>query len=105
MPNIGFHSITITGRASEDPTVRYYESGSVRATFTIVVRSRFDDAGIDCFPVELWGRQAQIAADHVRKGTPVGVVGTLNRYEVSEPTFVRVDHFTLLENSLVGTVN
>lgn len=99
MQNIGFHSITVAGRASEDPTVRYYDSGSVRTTFKIAVRSRFDEATFDSFPVEIWGRQAQIAADHVRAGSSVGVVGTLHRESAAEPTYVRVDHFQLLDNS------
>ena len=105
MQSTGFHSITIAGRAGEDPTVRYYESGTVRATFTIVLRSRDDDGGINHFPVEIWGKQAQVVADHVRKGTPVGVVGRLRRLTAAEPAFVQVEHLELLDIATSGANN
>lgn len=97
MQNTGFHSITIAGRAGQDPTVHYYESGTVRATFTIVLRSRDDDGGINHFPVEIWGKQAQIAADHVRQGSSVGVVGRLRRLSAEEETYVQVEHLEMLD--------
>ena len=98
MQNIGFHSITIAGRADQDPTVRYYDTGAVRATFSLVSGSSVDDEVMTSFSVEAWGRSAQIAADYIRKGVSVGIVGTLHQNSQAEPLYVLADHLRLLEN-------
>jgi single-strand DNA-binding protein len=94
------NSITLVGRAASDPEVRYYESGSVRATFTLLVNRRSSQDAPDAFPLELWGKQAQAAADTVRKGALVGIIGSVHRGygdPVDESQFyIRVDRLELL---------
>lgn len=89
------NSITITGRASRDPEVRYYESGSIRATFPLLLARRNDEP--DHFLIELWGKHAQVAADYVRKGTQVGVIGSVRR-EFGD-ILIRGDRLELLETA------
>ena len=48
------------------PRVRYFESGSVVANLTIAVNRRSRDDEPDWFNLEIWGKQAQVAADFVR---------------------------------------
>lgn len=71
------NNITLVGRAGRDPEVRYFESGSVVANFSIAV-NRGRDKEADWFNLEIWGKQAQVAADYVRKGSLIGIVGSLN---------------------------
>lgn len=69
--------ITLTGRAGRDPEVRYFESGTVVANLTIAVNRMKRDEDPDWFSLEIWGKQAQVAADYVRKGSLIGVIGSV----------------------------
>ncbi len=63
---MGVNSITLVGRAGRDPEVRYFESGSMVANLTLAVNRRSRDDEPDWFNLEIWGKQAQVAADYVR---------------------------------------
>ena len=70
--------VTLVGRAGRDPEVRYFESGNVLCKFTIAVDRRSRNSNQpDWFNLELWGRTAEVAANYVRKGSLVGVIGAL----------------------------
>jgi len=75
---MGVNSITLVGRAGRDPEVRYFESGSVVANLTLAVNRRSSGDEPDWFNLEIWGKQAQVAADYVRKGSLIGITGTLS---------------------------
>ena len=64
------------GRAGRDPEVRYFESGSMVANLTIAVNRRSRDDEPDWFNLEIWGKQAQVAADYVKKGSLLGIIGS-----------------------------
>jgi single-strand DNA-binding protein len=70
------NNITLIGRAGRDPEVRYFETGKVVANFTLAV-NRWGDEGPDWFNLEIWGKQAQVAADYVRKGSLIGIIGSI----------------------------
>jgi len=57
------NTINLVGRAGREPDVRYFESGSIVANFTLAVNRRSRDEEPDWFNLEIWGKQAQIAAD------------------------------------------
>ena len=67
------NTINLVGRAGREPDVRYFESGSIVANFTIAVNRRSRDEEPDWFNLEIWGKQAQIAADYVKKGSLIGI--------------------------------
>ncbi|MEY2976063.1 MAG: hypothetical protein RLZZ435_200 [Cyanobacteriota bacterium] len=71
--------VTLVGRAGRDPEVKYFESGAVVCSFSLAVdrRSRSSDEP-DWFELKIWGKTAQVAADYVRKGKQVGIVGALS---------------------------
>ena len=70
--------VNLVGRAGRDPDVRYFESGSVVCNVSLAVdrRSRNNDQP-DWFNLEMWGKTADIAANYVRKGSLIGVSGSL----------------------------
>ena len=70
--------MTLVGRVGGDPDVKYFESGTVKCNLTLAVnrRSKNNDQP-DWFNLEIWGKTAQIAADYVRKGSLIGVTGSL----------------------------
>lgn len=97
--------VTLVGRAGNNPDIKYFESGSVVCNIPLAVdrRSRNNDQP-DWFNLELWGKTAEIAANYVRKGSLIGVTGSL-KFEYwqdrntgtnrSKPV-IRVDRLELL---------
>ncbi len=72
----GPNRVALVGRAGRDPEVRYFESGSMVANLTLAVNRRSRDDEPDWFNLEIWGKQAQVAADYVRKGSLLGIIGS-----------------------------
>jgi single-strand DNA-binding protein len=77
------NSVTLVGRAGTNPETRYFESGSVVTKVNVAVRRPGKNQEPDWFPVEAWGKQAEVLANYVSKGDQVGVIGEL-----------RFDHWT-----------
>ncbi|MGF1478893.1 MAG: single-stranded DNA-binding protein [Cyanophyceae cyanobacterium] len=70
--------VNLVGRAGTDPEVRYFESGSVLCTLPLAVdRNTSKSDKPDWFNLKIWGKTAEIAANYVRKGSLLGIQGTL----------------------------
>ena len=101
---MAINSVTLVGRAGRDPEVRYFESGTVVANLTMAVNRRNREDEPDWFNLEIWGKQAQVAADYVKKGSLIGVTGSFkmdswkdrNTGEDRKKPVVRVDRLELL---------
>ena len=101
---MGLNSVTLVGRAGRDPEVKYFESGSVVANLTLAVNRRSRNDEPDWFNLEIWGKQAQVAADYVKKGALLGITGSFkldtwtdkNSGEGRSRPVVRVDRLELL---------
>ena len=101
---MSINSVTLVGRAGRDPDVRYFESGSMVANLTIAVSRRRRDDEPDWFNLEIWGKQAQVTADFVRKGSLVGIIGSFkldrwkdrNSGEERTKPVIKVDRLELL---------
>jgi single-strand DNA-binding protein len=72
------NQVTIVGRVGQDPELRYFESGTSMASFSVAVNRPTKDKVTDWFDVKLWGRQAEIAGEYARKGALVGITGQLD---------------------------
>lgn len=97
--------VTLVGRVGGDPEVKYFESGSVVCNMTLAVRRRSSrDDQPDWFNLELWGKNAEIAANYVRKGSLIGISGALklehwqdrNTGAARSKPVIRVDRLDLL---------
>ena len=101
---MAINSVTLVGRAGRDPEVKYFESGTVVANLTMAVNRRNRDDEPDWFNLEIWGKQAQVAADYVKKGSLIGITGSFkldswkdrNTGEERRKPVVRVDRLELL---------
>jgi single-strand DNA-binding protein len=83
--------IVLVGRAGRDAEIRYFESGKVVTTFSLAVNRPIKDGQTDWFDIELWGKQAEIAGEYVKKGSLIGVEGkvrwdTWMHKDTGEPT-------------------
>jgi len=72
------NSVILVGRAGRDPEMRYFESGRVKTTFSLAVNRPTKEKETDWFDIEIWGRQAEIAGEYVRKGSLIGIEGRLD---------------------------
>lgn len=74
------------------------------ANLSLAVNGRGRDAEPEWFNLEIWGKQAQVAADYVRKGSLIGVYGSVKTEkwtdratgEKKRTTVVSVDRLQLL---------
>ena len=98
------NTVSLVGRAGREPDVKYFESGSTVANFTLAVNRRSKNEEPDWFNLEIWGKQAQIAADYVKKGSLIGITGSFKidswkDKSTGEDRFkpvIRVDRLNLL---------
>ncbi|MCS6812751.1 MAG: single-stranded DNA-binding protein [Cyanobacteria bacterium] len=97
--------VNLVGRVGIDPDVKYFDSGKVKCRLTLAVRRRSRNSDEpDWFELELWEKTAEIAANYVRKGSLIGVTGSLrfdnwqdrNTGIARSKPFIRVDQLSLL---------
>jgi single-strand DNA-binding protein len=78
------NSVVIVGRLGQDPEIKYFESGSVKARFSVAVDRTFskENRVTDWFSIEVWGRKAEFVGEWIKKGAMVSVTGQIevNRY-------------------------
>lgn len=95
--------ITLVGRAGRDPEVKYFESGKVVCKFSLAV-NRMKKDETDWFDLEMWGKTAEVAANYVKKGSLIGIQGSLaieswtdrNTGGSRSKPFIRVENLSLL---------
>ncbi|MGM0276539.1 MULTISPECIES: single-stranded DNA-binding protein [unclassified Enterococcus] len=107
------NNVTLVGRLTKDPDLRYTSSGKAVASFTLAVNRRFtNQAGqreADYIQCVIWGKSAETLANYAKKGSLIGIVGRLQSrsYENKEQqrvyvTEVVVETFQLLEPRTVN---
>ena len=100
------NTVTIVGRTGQDPEIKYFDSGKARTTFSIAV-NRWDTASksevTDWYNMEVWDKQAENAAEYIKKGRLVAIDGRLrfNRWTTPdgaahERPIIRITNFRLL---------
>lgn len=80
-----FNQATIVGNITRDPELRYTPGGSAVCDITVAVNEKWkgkdgqakeEVSFIDC---TCWGRTAEVAAEHLKKGRSVLVSGRLRQ--------------------------
>jgi single-strand DNA-binding protein len=103
---MSINKVNLVGRAGRDPETKYFDSGKQVCNFTLAVNRRTSnkDEPPDWFDLEMWDKTADVAGKYVKKGSLVGITGTLifDRWqdkatgeERSKPV-IRVDQLDLL---------
>jgi single-strand DNA-binding protein len=77
--------ITIVGRLGSDPELRFTPTGLAAASLSVAVSqrkynrdsSKWEDTGTTWYRVNLWRDMAQHAADSLKRGMSVIVIGSL----------------------------
>jgi single-strand DNA-binding protein len=71
-------AVSFAGNLTDDPEVRYTESGIARAKFRVAVSGRREQEP-SFFTVVVWRDQAEHAAQSLSKGSRVVVIGRLQQ--------------------------
>ena len=71
-------SVSFAGNLTDNPEVRYTDSGIARAVFRVAVSGRREQEA-SFFTVIVWRDQAEHAAESLAKGSRVVVVGRLQQ--------------------------
>lgn len=102
------NNITLVGRLTKDPELKYTGNGTAVATFTLAVNRNFTNASGEReadFPnCVIWRKPAETLANYARKGSLIGVTGRIQTrsYENQQGQRVYVtevvcENFQLLE--------
>jgi single-strand DNA-binding protein len=80
----GYESTTIIGNVGRDVESRQTASGSNVSTWSVAVTTKWTDSQsgekrekVNWYKVSAWGKLADIAAQYVKKGVQIMVVGTV----------------------------
>ncbi|MFS0934611.1 single-stranded DNA-binding protein, partial [Enterococcus casseliflavus] len=75
------NNVTLVGRLTKDPDLRYTANGTGVATFTLAINRNFtNQAGereADFVQCVIWRKPAETLANYARKGTLLGVTGRI----------------------------
>lgn len=104
------NNVVLVGRVVRDPELRYTPQNTAVATFTLAVNRRFKNAQgereADFINCVIWRQPAENLANWAKKGTLVGITGSIQvrNYENKEGqrvyvTEVLTDNFQMLESN------
>jgi len=71
------NSTQLVGRLTRDPELRYTTSGKAVANANIAVNRTFKRDEADFINLVAWGKTAEVLANHVKKGSRIGVEGRI----------------------------
>jgi single-strand DNA-binding protein len=79
----GVNKVILVGNLGKDPELRYTPSGQAVSTFTLATNRKWKDREgqmqdqTDWHNIVSWGRQAEIAKEFLKKGSPVFLEGRI----------------------------
>jgi single-strand DNA-binding protein len=69
------NKVMLVGRAGQEPEIKYFESGKVKASISVAVRPPYKSEQALWFDLVAWGNQAEVIANYVKKGTQIAITG------------------------------
>lgn len=100
------NTATIVGRVGRDASEGFkaFDSGKMKANFSVAVNrwdSKTKSEVTDWFNVEIWDRQAEFAAEYVKKGRLIAIDGTIaNNRWVDKTTNSEKESFFIRANTI-----
>ena len=85
--------VTLIGRLTRDPELKYSQSGKAFCNFTVAVTREFKRDEADFINCVAWDKRAEAIAEYLRKGRRIAIQGRLNvsNYEKNGETVWRTD--------------
>lgn len=100
------NTVTVVGRVGRDASENFnsYESGKTKAQFSVAVNrwdSKTKSEVTDWFNIEVWDKQAEFAAEYIKKGRLVAIDGRIaNRRWVDKVTNNERESFYVIANTI-----
>ena len=103
------NNLTLVGRLTKDPDLKYTGNGTAVATFTLAVNRNFTNQSgereADFINCVIWRKPAETLANYAKKGVLIGVTGRIQTRSYDNQqgqkvyvTEVVADNFQLLES-------
>ena len=79
----GLNRVILIGNLTDDPELRYTQTGTARTRFSIAINRRYRDKqgnlqdDTTFVPIVVWGPQAENCANYLSKGRQVAIDGRL----------------------------
>ena len=70
--------VTLIGRITRDPDLKYSQSGKAFTKFTLAVTREYNRDEADFINCIAWNKAAEVIAEYQRKGNQIAVQGRLN---------------------------
>ncbi len=104
MKEVLMNTVVLVGRVGRDAEIKYFESGKVKANFSVAVNrwdSKTKSEVADWFNIDVWDKQAEFAGEYVKKGIQVAVDGRImqNRW-TDRATGNERESFLVVANSI-----
>ena len=98
------NTAVLVGRVGRDAEIRYFESGKVKANFSIAV-NRWDPKTksevADWFNIDVWDKLAEFAGEYIKKGVQVVVDGRIGQNKWTDKvTGNDRENFSIIANSI-----
>jgi len=71
------NTVSLIGRLTADPEMRYLDSGKAIASFSIAITRTRDES--DFFDVQAWDKTAEVIVQYCKKGSQIGIEGRLKQ--------------------------
>lgn len=108
------NNVTLVGRLTKDPDLKYTGNGTAVATFTLAVNRNFTNQSgereADFINCVIWRKPAETLANYAKKGVLIGVTGRIQTRSYDNQqgqkvyvTEVIADNFQLLESKKVDS--
>lgn len=102
--------VTLIGRLTKDPEVRYTQSGTPVGTFTLAVDRRVQKdkpKEADFIPCVVWSKTAEVVGNYCKKGKQVAVNGRIQvrSYDAKDGSKRYVTEVIVSELELLGSKN
>lgn len=110
------NKIQLIGRLGKDPELKTFESGDVVANFSLATSEKYKDKSgesketTEWHRIVLWGRQAEIAGQYLKKGSRIYLEGKLTSRKYkdkngTEQTIVEIrgSHLVMLDTKSEST--
>lgn len=98
------NTVCLVGRVGRDAEIRYFESGKVKANFSIAVNrwdSKTKTTVADWFNIDVWDKLAEFSGEYVKKGIQVAVDGRIAQNKwTDKATGNDRENFFILANSI-----
>ena len=98
------NTATIVGRVGRDSEIRYFESGKVKAQFSMAVNrwdSKTKSEATDWFNIDVWDKLAEFAGEYIKKGIQIAVDGRIAQNKwTDKATGSEKESFFIIANNI-----